>query len=345
MDRRLLRENESVGRSFYLTTWRGWAHLREHAGPPVSCQLSLNLCSLPTNSIIILSISPRLHCDRLLTLRYHKTTVFPASTMTHEDPYLRLGLDHDASQDEIKQAYRSLAMSLHPDRLTTRGASADEIAEATVKFSLVTGAYTLLSDLEKKKAYDHVYKYGGYDEIVSRPAPSFSSTTGRRPSKKQNSKGVGYVINDPIAFIMSKGKVRSTSIAGVQLPSKFKLVSPENSFKVAFSNAQIEESPSGTMTYSSKTTQFVAGRRSSTSETIKVHKDGSREIVIEGDDFVERRVSTPPKRKRRPSIEAVEMGTGLAAGESRLPWYMNTWKSLRENLTTCHNPCSAISVQ
>jgi curved DNA-binding protein CbpA len=266
-----------------------------------------------------------------------------------EDPYMILGLEHGASQDQIKRAYRTAAMSLHPDRLTRRGASSDDIAKATNRFSRVTGAYSLLSDPEKKKAYDHVYKYGGYDEITpsshQTTTTTTTTTTSRRPNKKQNRKGVGYVINDPFVFIMSKGKTRSSSIAGIQLPSKFKSASPENSLKVAFSSAKIEESPSGTMTYSSKTTQFVGGRKLSTSETTTVHKDGRRETVIEGDDFVERRVSTAPKRKRRPSIVEQELDGLTSPGGEALPWYLNTWNAVRDNLTSCHNPCSVIRVQ
>ena len=49
------------------------------------------------------------------------------------DPYKALGLGHDASKDDIKKAYRSLAMKLHPDRLTRNQASEEEMHEATTK--------------------------------------------------------------------------------------------------------------------------------------------------------------------------------------------------------------------
>jgi curved DNA-binding protein CbpA len=84
------------------------------------------------------------------------------------DPYLALGLDHGASHAEIKIAYRKLAMKFHPDRLICRtdGATTaqDEIHASTDKFAFITAAYAILSDPQRKQQYDHIYKYGGYDD-------------------------------------------------------------------------------------------------------------------------------------------------------------------------------------
>lgn len=62
------------------------------------------------------------------------------------DHYEVLGVARDASQDEIKKAYRRLARQLHPD--VNPG---DEAAE---KFKLVTHAYDVLSDQESRRRYD-----------------------------------------------------------------------------------------------------------------------------------------------------------------------------------------------
>ena len=63
------------------------------------------------------------------------------------DPYEVLGVSRDASEDEIKKAYRKLAKKYHPD--TNAG---DPTAEQ--KFKDVTEAYSILSDPEKRKLYD-----------------------------------------------------------------------------------------------------------------------------------------------------------------------------------------------
>jgi curved DNA-binding protein len=64
-----------------------------------------------------------------------------------EDYYQILGVKKDASQDEIKKAYRKLAMKYHPDH--TKG---DKAAEE--KFKKISEAYAVLSDKEKRKEYD-----------------------------------------------------------------------------------------------------------------------------------------------------------------------------------------------
>src|ERR671911_2374918 len=64
-----------------------------------------------------------------------------------KDPYQTLGVDRKASDDEIKKAYRKLARQYHPD--TNQG---DKAAEE--RFKEVQAAYAILSDPEKRKAYD-----------------------------------------------------------------------------------------------------------------------------------------------------------------------------------------------
>ena len=67
--------------------------------------------------------------------------------MAGEDYYNILGVKRDASEREIKQAYRRLARKYHPD--VNPG---DKSAET--KFKQINGAYEVLSDKEKRKKYD-----------------------------------------------------------------------------------------------------------------------------------------------------------------------------------------------
>ncbi|MBW2516155.1 MAG: J domain-containing protein, partial [Deltaproteobacteria bacterium] len=64
-----------------------------------------------------------------------------------EDYYQILGVKKDASKEDIKKAYRKLAMKYHPDH--TKG---DKTAEE--KFKKISEAYAVLSDPKKRKEYD-----------------------------------------------------------------------------------------------------------------------------------------------------------------------------------------------
>ncbi|HEV2669999.1 MAG TPA: DnaJ domain-containing protein, partial [Gemmatimonadales bacterium] len=64
-----------------------------------------------------------------------------------QDFYVVLGVQRDARDTDIKKAYRKLAMECHPDRN-----NGDKAAEE--KFKLVTEAYEVLRDPEKRAAYD-----------------------------------------------------------------------------------------------------------------------------------------------------------------------------------------------
>ncbi len=73
--------------------------------------------------------------------------------MEFQDYYQILGVDRGASADEIKRAYRKLAMKHHPDR-----APEGEREAAEARFKRVGEAYEVLSDPEKRKKYDRFGK-------------------------------------------------------------------------------------------------------------------------------------------------------------------------------------------
>ena len=70
-----------------------------------------------------------------------------------KDPYTVLGLERNASDKEIKKAYRKLAVKFHPDK-NPGNTAAEE------RFKEIAAAYTVLSDPQKKKEYDMYYGGG-----------------------------------------------------------------------------------------------------------------------------------------------------------------------------------------
>ncbi|RKO92667.1 hypothetical protein BDK51DRAFT_11364, partial [Blyttiomyces helicus] len=69
-----------------------------------------------------------------------------------KDYYKILGVDRDASEGEIKKAYRKLALQYHPDKNASLTDEEKDIAEG--KFKQVGEAYTVLSDPQKKRMFD-----------------------------------------------------------------------------------------------------------------------------------------------------------------------------------------------
>ena len=75
--------------------------------------------------------------------------------MAKRDYYETLGVAKNASEDDLKKAYRKLAMKYHPDRNPGDKASEENFKEAKE-------AYEILSDPKKRAAYDQ-YGHAGVD--------------------------------------------------------------------------------------------------------------------------------------------------------------------------------------
>ncbi|MCH7999105.1 MAG: molecular chaperone DnaJ [Chloroflexi bacterium] len=109
---------------------------------------------------------------------------------TKRDYYETLGVSRNAPTEEIKKAFRKLAMRYHPDRNREDGAEA--------RFKEIGEAYEVLSDSEKRTAYDRYghaglqgfdfgqpfegFDFGGFGDIFD---AFFSGTTARRSRDAQ----------------------------------------------------------------------------------------------------------------------------------------------------------------
>lgn len=69
------------------------------------------------------------------------------------DAYDVLGLDPDATEEDIKKAYRRLSLQYHPDKVHASG-NKKEAQQAGERFNEITLAKDILSDAERRKVYD-----------------------------------------------------------------------------------------------------------------------------------------------------------------------------------------------
>ena len=111
---------------------------------------------------------------------------------TKRDYYEVLGVSKDATEKDIKKAYRKLAFKWHPDK------NPDNKKEAEEKFKEVNEAYSVLSDPEKRRQYDmggfdfESFGFGdGFD-----PMEIFKSFFGKHSGNKKGGDPFGFGFDD-----------------------------------------------------------------------------------------------------------------------------------------------------
>lgn len=77
------------------------------------------------------------------------------------DYYADLGVSSDASDEEIRSAYRSLALKHHPDKVAS-----NEVEQATAKFATINMAWDVLGCSDRRRVYDLQRKVAGGDAQV-----------------------------------------------------------------------------------------------------------------------------------------------------------------------------------
>jgi len=119
-----------------------------------------------------------------------------------KDYYGILGVPRNASDGEIKKAYRKLAMQYHPDRNPRKEEWANE------KFKEINEAFGILGDPQKRKQYDQFGTVGNIGDIFSSP---FTTTTFQEMMKDLGGAGLRFDFLDDIFGDFLKGRGSSFS--------------------------------------------------------------------------------------------------------------------------------------
>lgn len=129
------------------------------------------------------------------------------------NPYTVLGVKKDASEKEVKSAYRKLAQQYHPDRNPDN-------PEAEEKFKEISAAYEILGDTQKRKIFDQTGSTGGqprqswgtaggFDDFINQVYSNFGF--GQRRSGVQPGKDLKKQVN--VSFMdAAKGCERKITI-------------------------------------------------------------------------------------------------------------------------------------
>lgn len=156
--------------------------------------------------------------------------------MANKDYYSVLGIDKNASDDEIKRAYRKMAKKWHPD------ANPDNKKEAEEKFKEVGEAYEVLSNPQKRKMYDQFGSASGPQGAYGSGFGGFNGFGGGNYTYSTGGFGFDDVVDDFISSIFGGGFGRSARASNANAPAKGNDLSFEVdiSFEEAFSGLKKE---------------------------------------------------------------------------------------------------------
>lgn len=144
------------------------------------------------------------------------------------DHYRVLGLSKNATRDEIKEAFRNLAVKYHPDK---HSQSSNTVREnATLRFKQVSEAYEILSDDRKRANYDIRYsatnnknyysnnsRAGGYGKQYNNYGYGYGyGYEYKRPGSSSSNVGDGFVSKLEIAlrFLTTRAFLLNAAFAG-----------------------------------------------------------------------------------------------------------------------------------
>lgn len=182
-----------------------------------------------------------------------------------KDYYEVLGVSKEATPEEIRKAYKKLAIKWHPDK------HVDDKKEAEEKFKEIAEAYSVLSDPDKKKEYDTGgFDFEDFDDFDNfDPFAMFESFFGPRHGKHGGFGNFGFGFDDDEDDFFGGG-------FGMKGMGKgFGFGDEDFGFDKDFGGMG-----GGMGTSVKKTTQIINGKKITKTETTTVDSDGNKKTVV-----------------------------------------------------------------
>jgi molecular chaperone DnaJ len=130
-----------------------------------------------------------------------------------KDYYKDLGVSKEASQEEIKKAYRKLARELHPDQNKNN-------PQAESRFKEISAAYEVLSKSDTRKRYDDFKKMAGGGARFTGSPGGFEDLFG---SMFSGNRGGHQSFDDIFSMFSGGGSFKASNMRGQDIRSKIRL--------------------------------------------------------------------------------------------------------------------------
>ncbi|RWR76945.1 dnaJ subfamily B member 13-like protein [Cinnamomum micranthum f. kanehirae] len=143
------------------------------------------------------------------------------------DYYKTLQVDRNAKDDDLKKAYRKLAMKWHPDKNPTNK------KDAEAKFKQISEAYEVLSDPQKRAVYDQYGEEGLKGQVPPPGASGFSSygSSGGPTAFHFNPRSADSIFSEVFGFSSPFGTMMGNGMGGSGMgPGRFPGVFGEDIF-------------------------------------------------------------------------------------------------------------------
>lgn len=238
---------------------------------------------------------------------------------TGDDPYQILGVSQTATTDEIKKAYRKLAVKHHPDKQTTDAGR----AAAQHKFARIANAYELIGDEDNRKHYDQQQEEtgGGFDGNATYDVPQGGSSTTYTSKPPRGRKYPPVHFHDPYEVFKRAFKedfgvaypgAKYDYIKKSEAPRHMLTNGPNNNTAIVPSDAKPEKKKGGFMG------RFRKGKDETNEKQLIVHPSnnqkkpqtkgqssaitkhaGSQLVEYEGDDYIDNRPTSMKETTRK----------------------------------------------